>query len=326
MIPARDESRRIAGVLAATVGARGVTEVIVVDDESSDDTAAVARAAGAVVVAGASRPHGWAGKPWAMQQGVEAATSTWVVTLDADTRPDPTLPAALVARCIEDGTDLLTVGGRFDCPTPGATWMHAAMLTTLVYRFGAPGAAVRPVPDRMMANGQCMAFRRRTMLDADGFQAVAGHVVEDIALARRVSAAGWNVDFLDASELLSVRMYESLGDTWTGWGRSIGLPGVEPRRRQLLDLALLSVVQALPLPRLVARRGDLLDVVLILLRLGTLAGTRRSYVRGGWGYWASPVADLPATIGVALSMFRSRQSWRGRWYETPARPARNAVR
>ena len=83
------------------------------------------------------------------------------------------------------------------------------MLTTLVYRFGPPGG-VQPDPNRMLANGQCMAVHRKRFLDAGGMGVVRGDVVEDIALARHHARAGWRVGFLDAGELLTVRMFESL--------------------------------------------------------------------------------------------------------------------
>jgi dolichol-phosphate mannosyltransferase len=150
VIPARDEVGRLGPLLDTIVGATGVGEVIVVDDQSSDGTAELAERLGARVLQGSELPAGWAGKAWALQQGIEAATGEWVVTLDADTRPDPRLPTALVRRAMGDGFDLLTVGGRFDCPTPGSRWLHPAMLTTLVYRFGPPGVATRP--GRAMAN------------------------------------------------------------------------------------------------------------------------------------------------------------------------------
>ena len=100
VVPARDEARRIGPLLDRVVGAPHVDEVIVVDDESSDDTAAIAGRAGATVVAGAPLPPGWAGKAWALHQGIAAARSEWVVTLDADARPDPRLAAAVVARAL----------------------------------------------------------------------------------------------------------------------------------------------------------------------------------------------------------------------------------
>ncbi|NND75316.1 MAG: glycosyltransferase [Ilumatobacter sp.] len=313
VIPARDEADRMGPLLAAIVDAPGVAEVIVVDDRSSDGTAELAQTAGARVISGAELPDGWAGKAWALHQGIAAATSEWVVTLDADTRPDLRLPSALVARAIGERLDLLTVGGRFDCPTPPARWLHAAMLTTLVYRFGPPGIATRP--DRMMANGQCMTLHRGRFLDAGGMELVRDEVVEDIALARRIAAEGGAVGFLDASELLTVRMFETVEDTWRGWGRSLALPGVELRRRQLRDLVVVVLAQALPLPRLLLRRGDVLDVVLLAARLGTLAGTRSAYTRHDTAYWASPLADVPAAVAIALGIRRgSAQVWRGRTY------------
>jgi dolichol-phosphate mannosyltransferase len=314
VVPARDEVARIGPLLDAIVGAPGVGEVIVVDDQSSDGTAELARAAGASVVAGAPLPDGWAGKAWALQQGIEAATSDWVVTLDADARPDPRLPTAVVARATADRLDLLTVGGRFECPTPGSRWLHPAMLTTLVYRFGPPGAAPTR-PDRTMANGQCMAVPRIPFLADGAMERVRNDVVEDLALVRRVAMDGRRVGFLDASDLLTVRMFESFQDVWTGWGRSLALPGVEPRRRQLFDLGIVVLTQVLPLPRLLLRRGDLVDVVLAATRIGTLFGTRRAYDRVDVAYWASPLADPIAAVAIARGIARrGRQTWRGRRY------------
>ncbi len=187
------------------------------------------------------------------------------------------------------------------------------MLTTLVYRFGPPGSRPR-MADRTMANGQCMVVRREPFLDRGGLTAVAGHLVEDVALAREMAQDDAAVEFLDATGLLTVRMFESFHDVWRGWGRSLALPGVEPRRRQMVDLGVIVVAQVLPLPRLLARRGDVLDVVLACARLGTLVGTRRAYDRADTAYWLSPLADPLAALAIARGIVRPRQVWRGRYY------------
>lgn len=308
VVPARDEATRLAPLLKALRAAPGVSEVVVVDDRSTDDTAGVAQALGARVVTGAELPAGWAGKAWALQQGVQATTADWVVTLDADTRPHPALPISLVHRAIAEGADLVTVAGRFECPTAGATWLHPAMLTTLVYRFGPPGTERRP--DRLLANGQCMVLRRPV---AD-LTAVRNHTVEDVALARHLAHAGHRVAMVEAPDLLTTRMYDTFADTWRGWGRSLALPGIEPRRRQLLDLAVLLGAQALPLPRLLLGRADLVDGVALMLRVGTLVGTRRAYRGASRTYWLSPLADTIAVAAVARGIVARRQTWRGRTY------------
>jgi len=327
IVPARDEAARIGPLLQAVVGAPGVAEVVVVDDESSDVTADIAAALGARVVTGRPRPPGWAGKTWALQQGLDAATTPWIVFLDADTRPSAELAAALVARVEADGWDLVTVGGRFECPSPALRLLHPALLTTLVYRFPPPGA-VDPGPlRRRLGNGQCVAARRDVLVAAGGFGAVAHHGVEDVALVRAMATAGFAVGSVDAGELLTVRMYESATEAWHGWGRSLALPGVDGRARQVAAFVTLALTQAAPLVRIAARRADALDVALLAIRAGTLVGTARAYSRRGPPFWLSPLADVAAVAALARSTFATPRAWRGRRpLSAGGRPARNAAR
>jgi len=316
IIPARDEAKRIEPCLRAVLGAPGVHEVIVVDDESADATAAIATRLGARVITGRALPSGWVGKPWALQQGLDAATTEWVVTLDADTEPDLALPLALVTRADAGYWDLLSAAARFTCPTPALRWLHPAMLTTLVYRFGPAGARHRPSPSRVLANGQCMAFRRALLIGAGGFRIAGGHLTDDIALARALAARGWNVGIVDATGMISVRMHESAGDAWRNWGRSLPMADVTSVPWRVADLAVIWFAQALPLPRLLLRRFDVLDVLLMAARLGTLAGTAAAYderSRGG-AWWLSPLADVPVAALVSKGALRPGRTWRGRRY------------
>ena len=68
--------------------------------------------------------------------------------------------------------------------------------------------------------------------------------------------------------------------------------------RRIVQLGVIAVAQAAPLLRVVARRADVLDVILLAVRLGTLAGTARVYERRGAAYWLSPTADLAATAAL----------------------------
>jgi dolichol-phosphate mannosyltransferase len=320
VVPARDEAGRLGPCVGALVADPGVAEVVVVDDESSDATADVAAALGARVVRGSPLPAGWAGKAWALQQGIEAAAGDWVVMVDADTEPALGLAPDLVAAAEGREADLVSAAGRFAVPTPGLRVLHPALLTTLVYRFGPPGRRTSR-PARRLANGQCMAVRRKPFLAAGGFGLVAGSLVEDVAIARALAAKGWTVAFVDATDALLVRGAETAREAWRGWGRSLPLNEVTSRPWLLADLGVVWLAQAMPLVRLLARRADALDVVLLVLRAGTLAGTRRAYDRPGWWYWLSPLADVAAAARLTQVALRPERTWRGRTYAPPARSA-----
>jgi dolichol-phosphate mannosyltransferase len=309
VVPARDEADRIGPCVRSLVtqGAR----VIVVDDGSTDRTAEVAIAAGAEVHPAGPLPAGWAGKAHALHVGLRAVDSPVVVFVDADTRAQPGFLDAAVDGLA--GATLVTAGARVDATSAGERWLHPSMLASLVYRLGLPGVVARR-PDRTMANGQCMVVDRQRLLDAGGFEPVRGALLEDLALARSLAARGHDVRFLDATAVLRVDGYGSLAEAWRGWGRSLDLGAVTPAPAQLLDLAVVWSTMALPLPRLLAGRVDVVDVASLLVRAGTLAGTRGAYVRRGLPYLLSPLADLAVATRITVGTVRPDRRWRGRSY------------
>jgi len=316
VIPARDEALRIGPCLTALRDDPDVGEVIVVDDRSSDDTAGVARGLGARVVAGAELPDGWIGKPWALQQGLEAAGTDVVVTLDADTRPRAGLVRELAAvLAAEPETCLVTGGARFVCESAAERMLHPSMLATLVYRTGALDALDhQPPPARVVANGQCLCVRRGTLLAAGGFSLSATHMTDDVALARALARRGWRIAFVDAADLLEVRMYESARETWREWGRSIAMADVTAAPAQTLDLAMVWLCLVAPPLRVLSGRATLLDRALLGLRLLILASLARVYVKRGGAFWLSPLLDPLCAIRLTFSALRPRRQWRGRSY------------
>nr|MBA3329049.1 glycosyl transferase group 2 family protein [Solirubrobacterales bacterium] len=172
----------------------------------------------------------------------------------------------------------------------------------------------QPAPSRAIANGQCMALRRETLLAAGGWARVRGHMTEDVALARALRADGLALAFVDGCDLLGVRMYESARATWDGWGRSLIGPDVNSPLRLAEDLALLWLTMALPLPRLVARRGTPLDALLVAVRLALLGALARGYRPRGLPFWLSPLADVPTMVRLTWAALRPARAWRGRTY------------
>jgi dolichol-phosphate mannosyltransferase len=313
VIPARDEEARLGPCLRALDGVDA--ELLVVDDLSTDDTADLARALGARVIAGVELPAGWTGKAWALQQGLAAASGDWVVFLDADTRPQAGLIPALIEAA--EPFDLLSAAPRFACESAGERLLHPAMAATIVYRVGpADVADWQPRPCRAMANGQCIVVRREPFCASGGWSRARSSLTEDVALARSLRGAGRRIGFVDAAQLLDVRMYSSARETWMGWGRSLMASDVTGPVQQVGDVAVLWLTVALPLPRLLSGRGTPLDAALLAVRFGIHVALARGYARPrGVPYALAPLADLPVAAWLTWSALRPSRTWRGRVYE-----------
>ena len=212
LIPARNE----ADVIAACLGAVGpqVRHVVVVDDESTDDTAVVAgAAAGVELIRGASRPEGWSGKLWALQQGLDRVDTAWVLLLDADIGIDPGLVATLRERAVADDVGLLSLMARL----PMQSLAERLLIPPFVYFFrlvypfrraNAPGSGFAA------AAGGCMLVRRTALEGAGAFASLHDAVIDDCTLAQRVTDAGFTTWIGLTQSARGLRGYAGAGAIW----------------------------------------------------------------------------------------------------------------
>jgi len=192
-------------------------------------------------------------------------------------------------------------------------------LTTLVYRFGIPGHATRHVAE-VQANGQCCLFQRQPLERCGGFAVGRASLCEDVTVARALADGGYSVGFYETEGLVSVAMYTSWRETWRNWTRSLPLRDRYAGPAVWFGLGEITLTQALPLPLLILMRWvapgprltRVVNVVLLMVRLGVLVGTARAYPGRPWSYWLSPLTDLPVTVQLWRSAFRRRHVWRGR--------------
>lgn len=212
IIPARNEAARIGCCLAglAEQTYRDI-EVIVIDDNSTDGTDAVAASfANQVphlrILRGQPLPEGWAGKSWACWQGAQAATSTWLLFLDADVIPQPGLIAALVQRIQVASIDMLTLVPLIRLGSLAERIVLPAFFNLILTIY--PLRRVnRPKTALAFAIGQCILFRRDVYQALDGHRAVRDTVLEDMELAMMARRSGYRLFAAEAPDLIEVRMY-----------------------------------------------------------------------------------------------------------------------
>jgi dolichol-phosphate mannosyltransferase len=339
VVPTLNEVDRIAPCLTGLrLQGDVVREILVVDSNSQDGTRELVKEAAEAdsrlkLVTDDPLPAGWVGRPWALNYGFwsSAPESEWILGIDADTEPQPGLVDSLVAAAVEEGYDLLSLSPQFILNYPGEWWLQPALLMTLLYRFDSSGVRVQS-PDRVMANGQCFLCRRSVLVELDGYTSAAASFCDDVTLARNAAKQGFKVGFLDGAKVIRVRMYAGMAETWREWGRSLDLKDATTAAQLWSDVALLVLVQGLPLPLTIAfgvwgwanaslsvRLAIDLNLLLVAIRFALLLAIYPSYYRDRFSlaaglFWLSPFADPLAVFRILLSAVQKPKQWRGRVY------------
>jgi hopene-associated glycosyltransferase HpnB len=322
VVPARDEAEVIARSIGSLLAQDypGPFRVILVDDNSTDGTAATARAlpgaeARLTVITGAPRPAGWAGKLWAVHQGVAETSEEMVLLTDADIAHDPGHLSALVAEAQRSGVDMVSEMVELNCESPA----ERSLVPAFVYLFCLlyPFAWVNdPLRATAAAAGGTVLIRRRALERIGGITAISGALIDDVALATAVKRGGriW----LGHSRLArSIRPYPGFGDIWRMVARSayvqlryspVLLAGTTLGLALLFLVPPVSALAFLSLPGLAAWA---------LMAASFLPTLRRFRLSPLWAPLLPVIAlfYMAATIGAAIDHHRGRGVvWKSRAY------------
>ena len=231
VVPARNEAAILPDTLPTLLAQDypGSFCVVLVDDDSSDGTASVARSLSEAygpqrlrLVAGRPTPAGWAGKVWAMEQGVRAADGArYVLFTDADIGYAPGTLAALVRAAEGDDRGLVSQMALLRAAT---SW-ERLLVPAFVYFFAQlyPFRRVnKPGARTAAAAGGCMLVRRDALEAAGGLERIRGARIDDVALGRLLKSPPDPVRcWLGlTTSVVSRRPYPSLDGLWDMIARS----------------------------------------------------------------------------------------------------------
>jgi glycosyltransferase involved in cell wall biosynthesis len=225
IIPARNEEASIARAVESVAAQPEVDEVIVVDDGSTDGTAAIlaelaARLPKLSLQPAGELPAGWVGKNHAAAAGAAAAKGEWLLFTDADTFHLPGATRRALADAAEHDAALVSYSPQQEMET----WWERALIPfvfcQLARRYSYTRVNDSAQPDAA-ANGQFLMIRRHAYDEIGGHAAIAGELLEDVQLARRVKEKGFKIYFTASSGVVKTRMYRTFTAMWKGWTKNL---------------------------------------------------------------------------------------------------------
>ena len=327
IIPARNEESVIAACIASLANQLEIAEILVVNDQSTDATASVVsghmeKIPKLRLLESGGLPDGWVGKNHALWVGVQQAKCAWLLFTDADAEHE----CDSVSRALQIANQQEAALVSFSPEQITETWYEKALIPFIYLRLAKRFSYENvndPSSTAAAANGQFLMMRRDVYDAVGGHSAVAGEVLEDVALAMRVKGTGHRISFGSGKGIVRVRMYRSFQAMWQGWKKNLyrllgGTPWAVFREMEstLPWIPLLVIALGLKFPFL------FFVGVLLLIARQTSYGldlARNQYPFSFIFYYVPAVALY---VGVLWASYRShvngRFQWKGREYSVGA--------
>jgi glycosyltransferase involved in cell wall biosynthesis len=306
IVPARNEEASLGGCLQSLTAQTGVAfEIIVVDDGSTDRTREIAESfAGVRIVSPGPLPAGWTGKNNAVVAGAREARGRWLLFTDADTVHVLGSLARALAEAKENKAEMLS----YSPEQIAVTFWEMAVLPVVfaeLARQYPPRKVSDPASPLAAANGQYILIRRETYDAVGGHTAIAGDLLEDVALARAVKRAGRKIRFRYAADAVRTRMYRNFCQLREGWTKNLVLLFPNPgwlAVRRLLWWGIAWVLALFPVIALAAAK--------VAERFGFVSAEQTSFHWSGLirSAWWSPLF-LVLAMPLVMRLKRANFTW-----------------
>jgi len=225
IVPARNEQAVIAACVKSLIGQPQIIEILVVNDHSTDGTVDVARRlmqefSQVRLLEAPELPAGWLGKNHAVWIGAQATAGDWLLFTDADAVHWPASAAKALRTAEKTGAVMVS----YSPEQLMESWYEKAVIPYVYSRLGTRFRFAEvndPKSTAAAANGQFILIRRDVYEAVGGHARIAGEVLEDVALAKRVKQAGYPIWFGSGRGTVRVRMYRSFGALCEGWRKNL---------------------------------------------------------------------------------------------------------
>jgi glycosyltransferase involved in cell wall biosynthesis len=333
IVPARNEEASLGACLQSLIEqAKDVPlEIIVVDDHSTDRTREIASSfsnppSPVRVIEAGPLPAGWTGKNHAVTSGAALARGPWLLFTDADTLHRP----GSLGRCLDEAKRRGAAMFSYSPEQIVECFWEKAVMPVIFAELASsyrPSEVSNPNSPAAAANGQYILITREAYNAVGGHAAIAGNLLEDVALARAVKQSGRKIFFRYGGDAVRARMYRSFAQLREGWTKNLALLFHSPARLAALRtlefvliaasfvIGLVSTLRGHRVPALV---GVILGVLLYAL---FLARIRRAHF--AWDATILALFGLPLFSYLLLLSEREHANgsvnWKGRTYSEEGR-------
>lgn len=330
IVPACNESVSIAATLGSLLASRGVRlQILAVNDRSTDETGKIMEeiAAQALhqnpditlqVIAIATLPEGWLGKPHALHTAARLAQSDWLLFTDGDVVFAPDALALALRYAVTERADHLVLMPDWTLKSHGEAAMLGAMHALSVWTMRLWRVADPRARD-FIGVGAFNLIRRSAYEQVGGFEALRMEVLEDLRLGWKVKRAGYRQRVVFGPGLAAVRWAKGAWGVVHNLEKNLfALYRFQVGRTLLICLGL-AIQIFLPLAALIvggwARAGAM---VMYAAVAGIYVASRGVTRVRPWYVLVYPVAAtlfLFAMLrSMTLALVRGRVLWRGTFY------------